>query len=146
MKQEFSFKLEGIEWGKLQDEAFKEVNKKAKIDGFRPGKAPRSMYEKKYGKQDILFEAADMAIKKEYERLISDKKLMPVIEPKVDLVSCDENGVEVKFIFVSEPEVKLGEYKNLSVKKEKVKVTKEEVKERIDALLNERNVKCRGIK
>ena len=137
MKQEFSFKLEGIEWGKLQDEAFEKVNKNAKIDGFRPGKAPRAMYEKKYGKQDILFEAADIAIKNEYERLISDEKLMPVIEPKVDLVSCDEKGLEVKFIFVSEPEVKLGEYKNLSVKKEKVKVTKEEVKERIDALLNE---------
>ena len=137
MREEFNFSVKGIDWEKLQDEAFEKVNKKAKIDGFRPGKAPRAVYEKKYGKQDILFEAADIAIKKEYERIIKDEKVMPVIEPKVDLVKCDEKELEVKFVFVGEPKVTLGEYTNLGVKKDKVKVTKEEVKERIDALLNE---------
>ena len=52
MKQEFSLKVEGKEWVRLQDTAFEKVNKDAKIDGFRPGKAPRNMYEKKYGKQE----------------------------------------------------------------------------------------------
>ena len=137
MKEEIKFSVKGIEWEKLQDEAFEKVNKKAKIDGFRPGKAPRNIYEKKYGKQDILFEAADMAIKKEYEMIIQDDKIMPVIEPKVDLVKCDDKELEVNFIFVLEPKVELGEYTNLGIKKDKVKVTKEEVKERIDALLNE---------
>jgi len=137
MKQEFSLKVEGKEWEELQNSAFEKVNKKAKIDGFRPGKAPRNVYEKAYGKQEILFEAADMAIKNEYERILDKEKVMPVIEPKVDLVSCDELALEVKFIFVTEPKVELGEYTNLGVKKEKVKVTKEEVKERIDALLDE---------
>ena len=137
MKEEIKFNVKGKEWEDLQNVAFDKVNKKAKIDGFRPGKAPRSIYEKKYGKQDILFEAADMAIKKEYERLIKDDKRMPVIEPKVDLVKCDDKELEVNFIFVGEPKVVLGEYTNLGVKKDKVKVTKEEVKERIDALLND---------
>ena len=135
MKQEFNFKLEGIEWEKLQNKAFEKVNKKAKIDGFRPGKAPRSIYEKNYGKQEILYEACDMAIQEEYERLFNDEKLMPVIEPKVDLVKLDEKGIEVNFVFVLEPKVELGKYTNLGVKKDKVKVTKEEVKERIDSLL-----------
>lgn len=137
MKEEIKFSVKGIEWEKLQDEAFEKVNKKAKIDGFRPGKAPRNIYEKKYGKQDILFEAADMAIKKEYEKIMQDDKIMPVIEPKVDLVKCDDKELEVNFIFVLEPKVELGEYTNLGLKKDKVKVSKEEVKERIDALLNE---------
>ena len=137
MKQEFSFELKGKEWNSLQDVAFEKVNKKAKIDGFRPGKAPRSVYESKYGKQDILFEAADMAIKKEYERLFTKEKVMPVIEPKVDLVKCDEKGLEVKFIFVLEPKVTLGKYTNLGVKKEKVKVEKEEIEHRIKHLLEE---------
>ena len=137
MKQEFSFKVEELEWGKLQEEGFNKVNKKAKIDGFRPGKAPKDVYIKKYGVQEILLEAADIAIQKEYEKIITDKKIMPVIEPKVDLVKCDEKELEVKFTFVIEPTVELGKYTNLGVKKDKVKVTKEEVKERIDALLNE---------
>ena len=137
MKQELEFKVEGIEWEKLQDEAFNKLNKSAKIDGFRPGKAPRNVFEKKYGKQDIIFEASDMAIKKEYERVMLEGKILPVIEPKIDLVSCDDKKLEVKFIFVVEPKVELGAYTNLKIKKEKVKVTKEEVKNRIDALLNE---------
>ena len=137
MRQELEFKIEGKEWGNLQDNAFTKLNKDAKIDGFRPGKAPRAMFEKKYGKQEILFEAADMAIKKEYERILSEGKILPVIEPKIDLVACDEEKLSVKFVFVTEPTVELGEYTNLKVKKDKVKVTKEEVKNRIDALLNE---------
>ena len=137
MKQELEFKIEGKEWVSLQDEAFNKLNKSAKIDGFRPGKAPRAMFEKKYGKQEIIFEASDMAIKKEYERILAEGKILPVIEPKIDLVACDEKKLEVKFVFVTEPKVKLGEYTNLKVKKEKVKVTKDEVKNRIEALLNE---------
>ena len=137
MKQELVFKIEGKEWVNLQDDAFNKLNKDAKIDGFRPGKASREMFEKKYGKQEIIFEASDMAIKKEYERIMHDGKILPVIEPKIDLVSCDEEKLEVKFVFVTEPKVELGEYTNLKVKKEKVKVTKEEVKNRIDSLLNE---------
>ena len=137
MKQELEFKIEGLEWGKLQEEAFKKLNKDAKIDGFRPGKAPRAMFEKKYGKQEIIFEASDMAVKKEYERIMLEGKILPVIEPKIDLVACDEEKLEVKFVFVTEPKVELGNYTNLKVKKEKVKVTKEEVKDRIEALLNE---------
>ena len=86
MKQEFNLEVKGNKWEELQNAAFEKVNKEAKIDGFRPGKAPRSAYEKKYGKQDILFEAADMAVKKEYERLLDKEKVMPVIEPKVELV------------------------------------------------------------
>ena len=137
MKQEYSLKVSGKEWVSLQDTAFEKVNKNAKIDGFRPGKAPRSMYEKKYGKQEILYEAADMAIKKEYERLLTKEKIMPVIEPKVDLVKCDEKGLEVKFVFVLEPTVKLGKYTNLGVKHDKVKVEKEEVEHRIHHLLED---------
>ena len=137
MKQEYSLKVSGKEWVSLQDTAFEKVNKNAKIDGFRPGKAPRSMYEKKYGKQEILYEAADMAIKKEYERLLVKEKVMPVIEPKVDLVKCDDKELEVKFIFVVEPTVKLGKYTNLGVKHEKVKVSKEEIDDRIHHLLED---------
>jgi len=137
MKQELEFKIEGKEWVSLQDEAFNKLNKSAKIDGFRPGKAPRAMFEKKYGKQEIIFEASDMAIKKEYERILAEGKILPVIEPKIDLVACDEKKLEVKFVFVTEPKVELGAYTNLKVKKEKVKVTKDEVKNRIEALLNE---------
>ena len=137
MKEELKLEVKGSEWESLQEEAFNTVNKKAKIAGFRPGKAPRSVYEKNYGKQEIFYEAADMAIKKEYDRIMAEGKIIPVIEPKIDLVSLDDKKLEVKFTFVTEPKVTLGEYTNLGVKKETAKATKEEIKERTEALLNE---------
>lgn len=137
MKEEKNLIVNGTEWKGLQDKAYEKVSKSAKVDGFRPGKAPRDMYEKKYGKQDIMMEAADMAIKHEYERLLTDEKITPVIEPKVNLVKCDEEELEVKFEFVVEPKIELGKYTNLGIKMDKVKVTKEEVENRIKSLLDE---------
>lgn len=137
MREEVNFKLEGKEWIELQDKAFEKLNKKANIDGFRPGKAPRDIFEKKYGKQEIILEAADEATNKEYKRLLGENKIIPIIEPKVELIKCDSDTLEVKFTFITDPEVTLGEYTNLKVKKEKAKVTKEEVDNSIKELLNE---------
>ena len=137
MREEVNFKLEGKEWVELQNKAFEKLNKKANIDGFRPGKAPRDIFEKKYGKQEIVLEAADEATNKEYKRLLGENKIIPIIEPKVELIKCDSDTLEVKFTFITDPEVTLGEYTNLKVKKEKAKVTKEEVDNSIKELLNE---------
>ena len=137
MREEVNFKIEGKEWVELQNKAFEKLNKKANIDGFRPGKAPRDIFEKKYGKQEIILEAADEATNKEYKRLLGENKITPIIEPKVELIKCDSDTLEVKFTFITDPEVTLGEYTNLKVKKEKAKVTKEEVDNSIKELLNE---------
>ena len=137
MREEVNFKLEGKEWVELQNKAFEKLNKKANIDGFRPGKAPRDIFEKKYGKQEIILEAADEATNKEYKRLLGENKITPIIEPKVELIKCDSDTLEVKFTFITDPEVTLGEYTNLKVKKEKAKVTREEVDNSIKELLNE---------
>ena len=134
MKKVINYKVQKEEWEALKDEAFKKLNAKATIDGFRKGKAPRNVFERNYPGQ-IVMEAADVAIDKEYKRIIIEDKILPVLEPKVDLVKVNDNELEVNFTFITEPEVKLGEYKNLGVKKETVKVTKEEVKEKIDNLL-----------
>lgn len=134
MKKVINYKVQKEEWETLKNEAFKKLNAKATIDGFRKGKAPRNVFEKNYPGQ-IVMEAADVAIDKEYKRIIMEDKILPVLEPKVDIVKVTDETLEVNFTFITEPEVKLGEYKNLKVKKETVKVTKEEVKEKIDNLL-----------
>ena len=134
MKKVINYKVQKEEWETLKNEAFKKLNAKATIDGFRKGKAPRNIFEKNYPGQ-IVMEAADIAIDKEYKRIIMEDKILPILEPKVDLVKVNDKELEVNFTFITEPEVKLGEYKSLKVKKETVKVTKEEVKDKIDNLL-----------
>ena len=136
MKKQVNYKIQKEEWEKAKDAAFKKISSKYKIDGFRPGKAPRNIFEKNYpGK--IIIEAADEAIDKEYRRLLIEEKIFPILEPKIDIVKISEEELEANFTFILEPTVKLGKYKNLGVKKENTKATKEEIKARIDDLLKD---------
>ena len=135
MKKVVEYKVEKEVWEKAKNDAFVKLNKKAKIDGFRPGKAPRNIFEKHYGKQEILYEAADKLINDKYFEILKDEKIIPIIEPKIEPMKLDDEGLEVKYIIITEPEVTLGEYKNLGLKKDKVKVTKEEIEHEIHHIL-----------
>ena len=134
MKKEVNYKVTGKEWEEAKDKAFDKLNAKHTIDGFRQGKAPRNIFEKKFP-GEIVMEAANNLIDKRYREIVMDKDLKPVVEPKVNIVKLDDNELEVNFTIISEPEVKLGKYKDLGVKKEAVKVTKEEINKKIDTLL-----------
>ena len=68
MKQVINFKAQKEDWEKAQEKAFNKLNGKAKIDGFRPGKAPRNVFEKNYPGQ-IIMEAADILVDNEYKRI-----------------------------------------------------------------------------
>lgn len=134
MKKVINYKAQKEEWEEAQKSAFHKLNAKCKIDGFRPGKAPRTIFERNFpGK--IITEAADILIDQEYRRIIVEDKIFPILEPKVDIVKVSDEELEVNFTVITEPEVKLGEYKNLKVKKDTVEVTKDEVQKKIHTLL-----------
>ena len=54
MKKQINYKVSGEEWSKAKDKAFAKVSKNAKVDGFRQGKVPRNVFEKKYGMDGLL--------------------------------------------------------------------------------------------
>ena len=135
-KHEYVIKIDGEDWEKAQDHAFQKRNKNAKIDGFRPGKAPKDVFIKHYGKESLYFDAADSLLQVAYSRMLEKEKVVPVVEPKVDIKSINETGVEYIFTVITKPEVKIKKYKNLGVKKETVKVSKEEVDSEINKLLD----------
>lgn len=132
-----NYKVNGEEWKKAVEEAFDKLNQKVTIDGFRKGHAPRKVFEQKYGQGEILIEASDKLIQNHFYDILNEKNLELAAEPKVDLVKLSNEDLEVNYTFFVNPEVKLGEYKNLKVKKEKVKVTKEEVDHQIHHLLED---------
>ena len=134
-KHEFTIKIEGEEWEKAQDKAFQKRNKNAKIDGFRPGKAPKDVFIKHYGKESLYFDAADYVLQDAYTKVLDREKVIPVVEPGIDVKSIDESGVEFVFTIITKPEVNIKKYKGLKVKKEEVKVTKEEINHEIEHLL-----------
>ena len=136
MKKQVNYKVIGEEWKEAKDKAFNKLVKKVKIDGFREGKVPRNVFEKKYGTGDIISEAMEDLVQKKYSEVIITEKLIPVVEPKLEIVKADDEGFEVNMTFILDPEVTLGEYKGLKVKKDKVKVAKEEVDHEVSHILD----------
>lgn len=134
---EVTIKIEGKEWEDALDKAFVEANKKAKIDGFRPGKAPKEVFIKKYGKESLFMDAADLVLNDAYKKMIDENKDVEIVaQPSVALKSIDEKYIEFVFTLTKKPDVKLGKYKKLGVKKEEVKVTKEEIDHALEETLN----------
>ena len=136
MKKQINYKVSGEEWSKAKDKAFAKVSKNAKVDGFRQGKVPRNVFEKKYGTGDIVRSAMEDLIDAKYGEIIVTEKLIPAVEPKLEIVSADDDGFEVNITIITDPEVQLGKYKELKVKKDKVEVTKEEIEHEVGHILD----------
>lgn len=136
MEKEILVKFEGEEWQDALNQAFKKANKTAKIDGFRPGKAPKDVFLKKYGIGVLFEEAAEILLEDAYKKVMEDNKdLQIVAQPRVEINSVTEDAIEYKFVLVTKPEVELGKYNGFNIKKAEVTVTDEEVDE---ALINMR--------
>lgn len=134
-EKEIKMELEGKEWEKCLDKAFHKNNKKAKIDGFRPGKAPKDVFIKKYGIESLFMDAADEAIYVCYDKMINENKDILdklVARPDISIDSIDEKKIVLKYVLTMRPEVKLGKYTDLGVKKTKATATKKEIEESID--------------
>lgn len=130
---EITIKVEGIDWTNACDKAYTKVSKDAKIDGFRKGKAPKDLFIKKYGETNIWLEAADMVLQDAYKKMMEENKDLEIVaQPEVSLKSLTKDYVEFLFTITTMPEVKLGEYKKLGVKKESVEVTEEEVEKALE--------------
>lgn len=135
MKQSYTEKLEGKEWKECLKEAYNKKKKDIKIDGFRKGQVPYDIYVKKAGLETLYMDAIDMAVDKMYAKLLSDPKtITPAATPSIDILDINENLVEIEFTLVGSPEVKLGKYKNLGIKKEKIEVTTHEIEHELGHL------------
>ncbi len=121
--------------------AYLKVRSKISVPGFRRGKAPRKMIEKMYGEDVFYSDAVDEAFPEAYEKAVESEKLDTIGYPEVELVGeVTKDGFTFKATVAVYPDVKLGDYKGVSVPKEEVKVTADDVKERLNEMA-ERNAR-----
>ena len=129
------------EVAKAYDKAFKKLVQQVNIPGFRKGKAPRKMIEKRVGEDGMRSEAFDFIIPDAYRLAVQENNVEPVGRPEVTDVTLNEGEPCVFTVSViTKPEVVLGEYKGLSVTAPVTEVTDEEVDKQINAL-RERHAK-----
>jgi len=115
------------------EHAFRAHRTEFRVNGFRPGKAPRRVVEQIYGKEVLYNDAADYVINKEYGNALDELKLDVVSNPqKVELKEFStEKAVFTLEVYVR-PEVKLGQYKGLEVDEVSTVVTDEDVDKAVE--------------
>lgn len=127
-------KVEGKEWADALEFAYSKISKDVKLDGFRKGKVPFNKYIQSFGVDRLYMDAVDKILEVEYPKIVAKHKNIAA-KPRVDVSEINEQFASFEFTIVTKPEVKLGKYTNLGIKKEKVAVTKEEVTAEIDNLI-----------
>ena len=116
--------------------AYLKMRNKISVPGFRLGKAPRKMIEKLYGEGVFYSDAVDAALPEAYTQAIGSSGLDVVGYPEVEIVDdqIGKDGFTFKATVAVYPEVELGQYKGVSAVKEEVKVTADDVKERLNQM------------
>ena len=124
----------GKVWTKAIGSAYDKIKKDVTVDGFRKGMVPFDMFVSKNGVEPLYNDAIDILLTTEYKKVFDEVKEIPVVQPSIDIKNISKDAISIEYTFISSPEVKLGAYKNLGIKKETAKVTAKEVKEEIEKL------------
>lgn len=113
---------------KAVNKAYNKEKGNIAIPGFRKGKAPRAIIEKRYGEGVFYDDALDIAFPEAYEKAVEEAGITPVDNPfDFDIKEIGKNGVELVCKVTVKPEVKIENYKGLSAVKAPTEVTDEEV-------------------
>jgi len=127
------------EMREAEDRAFRRLVKKAKLPGFRPGKAPRKIFEQAYGAETISHEAMEDVVPTVYAKAVREHDLEPVDRPHMELLPGEEGAPpRVKAVVQVRPAIELQEYKGLKLTRTLSVVTDEEVERSVQSLARER--------
>ena len=121
------------------EEKYEEIKKKVQLKGFRPGKVPKEVLKRQFGKS-IYGEVLDKVLKETTTKALEEKKIKPAGQPKIDLKIYGEDKDLEYIISITElPKVELKSIDNIKVDQYTVKITTKEVDERIKEIAKNQN-------
>lgn len=119
------------------DKAYLKVRKDFSLPGFRKGRVPRNILEKRFGVEVFYEEAANIMLQETYPQAVEEHKLDPVDHPEIEVEQIDHDK---PFIYTAtltvKPELKLGQYKDLGIVQEEAEVSQEDVDRELENLRN----------
>lgn len=118
------------------DKQYKKISKSIQIKGFRPGKVPRSMLERRYGEQikEIVIESL---VEQTLKDVIQEKKLEPLVPPEIESANIEDGELKYTVIVEVLPQFELKDYSGIEVALPKVEVTNIDVEEELQKLRRE---------
>lgn len=131
---ELKVKVEGEKWLEAQEKVFKKLAKDIEVKGFRKGQVPAEIAKKQISEQSILMEAIDEVAGHALQEGITEHDLWIIARPELGVDEVTKEAVMLNFNVTVKPEVTLGDYKGLEIKKDKVSVSAKEVDEQLEQL------------
>ncbi len=112
----------------------RELRRKVRVPGFRPGRAPRRMIENRVGRDYIYMEALQESLPTWYSRAVVESNLRPIDRPEIhfDDPLDEQKGFKFSATVEVRPEAKLKEYKGLEVPRREVEIPEEQVEETLE--------------
>ncbi|KRL85545.1 trigger factor [Lacticaseibacillus pantheris DSM 15945 = JCM 12539 = NBRC 106106] len=115
------------------DKAFVKVRKSLTVPGFRKGKVPRVIFDQMYGEGALYEDALNILLPDAYEHAVDEAGIDPVDQPELSVESMDEGKPwSIKATVTVKPDVKLGDYKGISVPKQNKRVYVADVNKELD--------------
>ncbi len=134
VKKKLLFDISWVDVKNELDACYRDMNRKAKIKGFRPGKVPRKILESMY-KDHVEGEAITNLVNKYYWNAVKEKGITVVTQPEID-----QNGIEEEknFVFAAtvevEPVIEPNNYIGLELEKQEKEVTENDVESRLQQI------------
>ena len=115
------------------DIAFNRVKKNLNVPGFRKGRVPRQIFNRMYGEEALYQDALNALLPNAYADAVQEAGIKPVAQPEVNIESMEKDAAWVLSAKVTvEPEVELGQYKNLEVTPHPTRVLKADVEAELE--------------
>jgi trigger factor len=114
------------------EKSYHRLVQRAKVPGFRKGKAPRPIFERYYGRESLLDEAIEKLVPEAYEKAIKEQAIEPIARPQIEVTQTEP--LVFKAIVPLKPKVKLGDYHSLRLTPESVSVSDDDVNSVIEGL------------
>lgn len=135
-KAELTCTLQGEEWEKAKDSAFRKLASKVEIKGFRKGQAPKHLAEKYISHNEVLLDAAEALAQGALEAAVEEHALTLIDRPELKVDELADDKCVLTFVCPVLPDVKLGDYKALNYTVEEVEALESEIDDQIADLLN----------
>lgn len=140
-KYELEIEISAADFENALQQAYNKAKKNISIPGFRKGKAPRKLIEKTYGENVFFEDAVNILYAPEVNGAIDESGLELVCQPEVEVTAISkEEGVKLKAVCTTKPEVEVKDYKGIEVEKVVNAVTEEDIQKQVDQL-REKNVR-----
>lgn len=132
---QFEIEVEATQFAKAVDSAFKKLNQRVNIPGFRRGKAPRALFERMYGKEGLVQEAVDALLPTAYSDAVAQGDVFPIDRPDLEIEQAEDGkAFVVKGKVQVRPEVTLGRISGFSIPQPSAEVTPEQIDQQVETL------------